>query len=327
LNGNEKPYPKPTFTSFCRGGITLASLATLVSISAACTQRRSESQTIPVTLRAVVATIDGQPITAWDLVSDVANRSPYYRLQFRSPEGQKALLDTLIRFEVMAKEAKDHGYDKDPDVVRTHKQQMINKLVQNESHSATDQASEAALQQYYANHPADFVQSERVRFSQIVIKDRARAKVAASAAAALPLNDIQGFRALVIRFSEDRVTKAKGGDAGTFDRSATTLPKVVLDAAFNLTPTSPVSASIETERGFYILQLVAKIPASTRPLSEVRNDIAYRLSGDLAAKRMDAWSTNVHARHAVQIFPDRLKGLDLTADLRQTTPAGTTPQH
>jgi peptidyl-prolyl cis-trans isomerase C len=277
-----------------------------------CSKHHVENPSTPAGNRAVVAEIDGEPVTAAELVSDIANRSPYYRLQFRSADGQKQLLDTLIGFEVMAKEARDRGYDRDPEVVRTMKQQMINKLVQNESQSTTDEVPDAEIQQYYASHGKEFLRPERVRVSQIFIGDGTRARIAAQAALALRSSDEQGFRALVARFSEDPVSTARGGDIGAFDREARNLPRTVIEASFKMSTVGEVSGPIETEKGSYILRLTERTPASTKPLSEVRDQIQGRLASERRATRIDEWSAKLRSTHKVRLFEDKLKDVDLT---------------
>ena len=80
-------------------------------------------------LSAVLAAIDGVVITVREFQERINKQSPYIRARYTSNEQKKEFLDNLIRFEVLALEAKEQGFDKDADVVRTMKQVMIQKLM------------------------------------------------------------------------------------------------------------------------------------------------------------------------------------------------------
>ena len=51
------------------------------------------------------------------------------RARYTSPEKRKELLDSVVRFEVLAREAESRGYARDPDVVRLHKQRAIDRMI------------------------------------------------------------------------------------------------------------------------------------------------------------------------------------------------------
>src|SRR5262249_7336304 len=83
-------------------------------------------------LRAPLATIDDVTITLGEFQERINRQSPYIRARYTSLEQKKEFLDSLVRFEVLAKEAYKRGLDKDPEVVRTMKQVMIQKLMRDE---------------------------------------------------------------------------------------------------------------------------------------------------------------------------------------------------
>src|SRR3569623_2137213 len=96
-------------------------------------------------------------------------------------------VDGLVRFVVLASEAASRGYDKDPDVQRVMKQQMISKLLQKdfESKLKVEDVLEADVEKYYNVLPSVFHQKDEVRVSEILVMDKAKAdKVYAEAKAA-----------------------------------------------------------------------------------------------------------------------------------------------
>src|SRR5512144_1728740 len=83
-------------------------------------------------LAEAVAVIDGSPITVAELQDRINKQSPYVRARYTSLEQKKEFLDTIVRFEILAREAQKRGYAEDPEVVRTMKQVMIQRLLKEE---------------------------------------------------------------------------------------------------------------------------------------------------------------------------------------------------
>ena len=109
------------------------------------------------------------------------------RARYTTADKKKDFVDNLIRFEVMANEAQTRGYDKDPEVVRVMKQQMISKFLQKdfESKLKVEDVPDADVEKYYKDHPAEFNQKDEVRVSEIVVKDKSKADTSAELAAAV----------------------------------------------------------------------------------------------------------------------------------------------
>ena len=128
-------------------------------------------------LKAPLAKIDDVVITIGEFEERINRQSPYIRARYTSLEQKKEFLDSLVRFEILAKEAYKRGLDKDPEVVRTMKQVMIQKLMANEFDSkvTADTVKDADMQAYYQANLADYVKPEEVRVSGIILKNKAQA--------------------------------------------------------------------------------------------------------------------------------------------------------
>src|SRR3954452_21617899 len=94
--------------------------ATSLALLAACTKKGDEAKKTAAApgLDQAVARIDDHVITVADVERQIAKQPAFVRARYASLERKKEMLDNLVRTEVMAKEAENHGYDKDPDVVR-----------------------------------------------------------------------------------------------------------------------------------------------------------------------------------------------------------------
>ena len=140
-------------------------------------------------LKTPLAKIDDVTITLGEFQERINRQSPYIRARYTSLEQKKEFLDSLVRFEVLAKEAYRRGLDKDPEVVRTMKQVMIQKLMRDEFDAkvTADTVADAEMKAYYDANLAEYVKPEEVRVSAIILKNKAQAeRVAARGARAKP---------------------------------------------------------------------------------------------------------------------------------------------
>jgi peptidyl-prolyl cis-trans isomerase C len=258
----------------------------------------------------VLARIDGEAITAGDLQRRIDALDSYSRARFSAPEQRRKFLENLVRFEVLAREAQKRGYDKDPEVQRTLKNQMISAMLQKEVDDKLkpEDIPQAEVERYYQAHTAEFRQPEEVRVSQIFTIDGVKAERAVSAARALrgkPEPD-KAFRELVAQLSEDEDSKSRGGDLTFFDRGTTMYPKALVDAAFALQDMGQVSPAVRTDRGYHILVLTQRRPAFTRALPEVSRDIRKRLMRVRQDTKMEELVTEMRKRLKVEIYEDQL---------------------
>jgi peptidyl-prolyl cis-trans isomerase C len=253
-----------------------------------------------------IAQIDDDVITLDDLTRNI-NRQPLAaRPQYEDPARRKQLLDSLVRFELLANEAKRQGLDKDPEVIRATRQQMISLLLQREVNSKSTPVSDADIQAYYDSHTSEFNPPDAVRISGIIVADAAVAARVAREARALRPGDEEGFAKLARKYSEDEYSRSHEGDLGIVEVNSRNLPKPVIDAALALKNVNDISAPVEAGKGRYILRLTQRRPATHRSLVESRREIENRLATTQRSARMDAWLATLRGAHKVQVFEDRL---------------------
>jgi peptidyl-prolyl cis-trans isomerase C len=257
----------------------------------------------------ILAKVDDHVITLDDLERQIERQPPAMRARYAAPEMRKQLLDNLVRFEVMFREAEKRGYDKDPDVQRSLKQQMVNQLVQREFEARLrpGDVPEAEARKYYESHPLDYNRPEEVRVSQIVVKDKASATRALAEAKALAPGDAAAFRQVVGKYSVDETSRLRGGELPPFDRQTTLQPKALVEAAFALNAPASLSPVVQTDQGFHILRLVQKRPALTRSFDDAKPEIQRRLLQEGRQQRIETWANEMRAQQKVVVFEDRLK--------------------
>ena len=236
-------------------------------------------------MKAPLAKIDDVTITIGEFEERINRQSPYIRARYTSLEQKKEFLDSLVKFEILAKEAYKRGLDKDPEVVRTMKQVMIQKLMRDEFDSKVnaDTVKDADMQAYYQANVGDYVKPEEVRVSAIIMRNKAQADRVLLEAKGDAGKTNKGFRDLVTKYSSDEETKLRGGDLRYFDMTSKDLPAPVIKAAFALVNTGDVSGVVDAGPGqpgggeFYILKQTGRRKAMTKTFDEAKPQIRNKL--------------------------------------------------
>jgi peptidyl-prolyl cis-trans isomerase C len=177
---------------------------------------------------------------------------------------------------------------------------LVDKLLAREARVQIDPKQ---VEEYYREHQERFQRPPMVRASHILVKieggDRAGAQQRAEE---LRKRAQQGedFSALARQFSQDPLTKDKGGDLGFFPEHPTPLAK----AAFRLNE-GEISEVIETPYGLHVLKVTGKRPAGIAPLEEVFNDIKDMLEEDAQEEREEKLVEELRARSKIEILLDR----------------------
>jgi len=265
----------------------------------------------------VLARVDDHTITSADmkdLLARYANQ-PFMLARYSSIEKKKELLDSIIRYDVLAIEARKRGYERDPEVLRVAKDKMIRLFTQQEINDKVkpSDVSDAEVERYYQDHASEYARPETVRVSQIVVKERPRAVKVLAEAKALPKTDTRAFRELVRKYSEDADSKQRGGDLTQLDRTSTQHPPAVIAAAFALKEVGDLSDLVSTDKGFAILKLTDKRAAFSRSLDEAKPEIQRRLLDELRNKKKKEFIETVRKTMKVEIYEDQLAKLDLAA--------------
>lgn len=297
--------------------------------SGAASQGKSDEPALPPQsaeeLSTPLATVDDVVITVGEFQDRVNRQSPYIRARYTSLEQKKEFLQNLIRFEVLAKEGIRRGYDKDPEVVRTMKQVMIQKLMKEQfDGSITPEAvTEEEMRAFYQEHLDDYNRPEEVRASVIVLASKADADKVANEAKGEAGKNNTGFRQLVTAHSTDEESKLRGGDLRYFDRNTDVVPKPVAEAAFGLEKTGAVAGPIEGGDGkFYILKLTGRRKALSKSFDEVKRQIQNRLYRDRRSDSQQSFIDGLEKKSQITIHEENLAKVRVDASPSAVNKAG-----
>lgn len=270
-----------------------------------------------------LAKIDDITITLGEFQERINRQSPYIRARYTSLEQKKEFLDSLIRFEVLAKEAYRRGFDKDPEVIRTMKQVMIQKLMRDEFDSkvTADSITDAEMKAYYDANLADYVKPEEVRVSAIILKNKAQAERVLLEAKGEAGKTNKGFRDLVLKYSTDEETKLRGGDLRYLDMQNKDLPPAVIKAAFALVNTGDVSPVVAAGNGtFYILKQTGRRKASTKSFEDAKAQIRNKLFREKRLAAQKEFIDNLRTKAKIEVNEPNLA--KVRVDTSQKMPGG-----
>ena len=216
----------------------------------------------------------------------------------------------MIRFEVLAQEALRRGFDQHPDVVRTVKEKMIQRMMEDRLAELDPSAiPRDELRAFFDERAEEFHRPEEVRASILVVDraDRA-AELAQSARDASP----RTFRDLVEAHSIDEITRARGGDLRYFTRDADGLPAAVIDAAFGLESGETAGPIDGGDDRFYIVKRTGHRPAVERPFEDVIPQIRNRIYRAQRAEAQARFIEELRTSAEIDVHEDALERIEIS---------------
>jgi peptidyl-prolyl cis-trans isomerase D len=164
--------------------------------------------------------------------------------------------------------------------------------------------TEAELQAAYDARAAQYKVEEQRRASHILVKDKAEAQ----RIAAQVKKDPGRFAELAKKESQDPGSAEKGGDLGWFGRGM--MVKPFEEAVFAMQPNEV--RVVQSEFGFHVVRVTGVQAARSRPLAEVKKEIADELAQQKGAKKFaevaESFSNMVYEQpDSLQPAADRYK--------------------
>lgn len=247
-----------------------------------------------------VARWQGDMLTAEALEQRFLEMSPALRERYQTPEAKREYVESVARFELLAREALARGLQDDPEVLASFKRALVNRLMRQQLEQTPVTITEAEVAEAYAREKESFSRPAQVRLSHIflaaprgdaaqVAAARARAEALMKQVRALPPGDFGAFGKLAREQSEEPCTQPLDGDMRFLsdEALARTYGSEVLDAARGLKESGDVAGPVQTEQGFHLLKLNGRLAAVNLSLEEAREQLTARLRG---TKQTRAWA-------------------------------------
>ena len=248
--------------------------------------------------RALISEKLQKAVTGWIRVSDADVEQEYRR------RNEKVKLDVAVftadKFKSsvqptdadMAKE-----FEANKERYRVPEKRRVRYLaLDGEAFRSKMAVTPAEVEARYKESIQTYSTPEQIRASHILLKTEGKDEAAVRKIAESVLAKVKGggnFAALAKQYSEDDVSKVKGGDLDFFGKGA--MAKEFEDAAWAL-DVNQTSDLVKSQFGFHIIRVTAKKAATTKTLAEVRNQIedgikfekaraeATRIAGEIAGE-------------------------------------------
>lgn len=161
------------------------------------------------------------------------------------------------------------------------------------------------VEAYYRQNVSKYSSPEEVRLSMIVLRpsddasdNPVETKQAMAREIKAKLAEGADFAGMAQMYSDDS-TGELGGDWGWIDRK--TLNEKLNDVAFSLKP-GELSDIVQIGDSFYIMRVEARKAATTKPLSELREEIGKKLFEEERIRLQEHWLEGLRKKAFVKIY-------------------------
>jgi len=270
----------------------------------------------------VLVRIGDKSITLGEYAAALEHMDQFDRMRYQSPERRKELLNEMINVELMADEAREKGYDKDPRTQQEIRAVLRDALLKEARKTAPKPQDIAPdeVQAYYDAHRADYRDPERRRVSVVVL-------ATAAAASAVLDQAKKGLTAaqwgeLVRSKSTDPGAKGAGlnapvdlaGDLWMVSAPGDTrganprVPEEVRAAVFQIGKVGDVLPSVVqgADGRSYVVRLTVKTDPVERTREDADRSIRVKLSQDKLRGAEDALLAQLRTKYPVQIDDNAL---------------------
>lgn len=174
---------------------------------------------------------------------------------------------------------------------------------------------ELLAKEYYNAHPEEYLIEEKIKVAHILLSTR-DAKDADSKADKLKslqkivLQIKEGkltFEEAAKKHSDDTGSAKSGGIINYFTRGK--MVKPFEEAAFNLKNNNDLSDIIESQFGYHIIKLIDHMVASTRPYTEVKEQLINKEKSKYIKSKVQAYSDTFRVNKKTTVYQQAIQDL------------------
>ena len=291
------------------------SLGTLFAIAMS-PAARGEQPAAPTEKPEVLATFDGGEITRADFERVAGQKSAGERARIAKPGGREALLESLIRYDILALEAERRGYG-DRIEVRTAVQKSAgDRLLA--TRVEVDPASIPAeeVRRAYDERHQSFGRPHMRRATQIRVATEAEANQLIKE---LATSEREPFARVAREKNIDPRTRNQGGELGYFDRNGLTetgrpteVAPTLVREVFGMRRVGEVSRRpIAHDGSFSVLMLTGEMSQVKKSFAELEPVLREQLAAQHAQRASDALLAELRDQYELEVHPELIDAIQL----------------
>jgi parvulin-like peptidyl-prolyl isomerase len=260
----------------------------------------------------VLARVGGKTITVAEYVAALQNMDEFDRVRYSAPARRRELLDEMIDVKLLADEARERGYDKDPMAEQETREILRDAVLRKvrDTAPAPNDIPDSEVRAYFDAHKGDFHDPERRRVGAIVLpSEGAASSVLAAALKATPVEwgelvrsrsvDPQGKADVAIDLVGDFGFVSPPGDPrGTNER----IPEEVRAAVFEVAKVGDILPRVvPSDHRYYVVKYEGRSEAHDRSLQDAERSIRVKLAQDKRRAAEDALLADLRKQYPVRI--------------------------
>jgi peptidyl-prolyl cis-trans isomerase C len=233
----------------------------------------SQGQAKPAEAVGDVVAVVGEhvvPMSAYNI--EVEKLPQQHRQWTTTPQGKRYIVDSLVEGYLVDDEAKRRGLDKRADInakLENYRRQVLKDALLEDALKSDQPVTDADVEKYYKDHPAEFKQPEKVKVMDMVLKDETGARSALAR-----VSRGEDFAKVAKEMSVDAFTRDRGGDIPEFYREMR--PDLYEQAAAAKKPGQMIGP-VKTGSGFHVMKFVKRVPPEEKTYDQVKDSLKARL--------------------------------------------------
>jgi len=279
-------------------------------------QAKSEAPAAPSSPDAeVLATFEGGQISRADYEQVLAHKLPNERDRIAKPGGREALLESLIRYDLLAQEAERRGYQRQLEVELAAESAASDRLIEALVRVEPAKVPAAEIERAYAERSREFMRPAMRRATQIRVATEAEAKTLSKE---LKGFEREPFSRVAREKNIDPRTRNQGGELGYFDRESNTdsgrptgVPQALVDATFKLHKVGDVSQPVPHDGSWNVLMFTGEIPPFTKTRAQAEPELRQKLALQLTQRALETFVTELRAKYSPEVHPELIDAVVL----------------
>jgi len=254
-----------------------------------------------VPTEAVIATVGKSTFTESDIDREFKNLPERFQAMKENDALRANVLSGMMTRKALTDKATVMGVAENP-VVRSQLEQAKASILIQALHKdylkQQSTISKEDIKKYFEDNKQRFNKGEQLRTRHILVKDEKKAHDLLQ-----KIKNGANFSQLAKENSIDPGTKNNGGELPAFGKGA--MAPAFEQAAFALKNKDDLSAVVQTQFGFHIIQLIEKMPTQEVKLE----DVSAQIKNEIGQKSFQEWVENIKSENVFSVTSERYKKL------------------